>query len=615
MDNTKHSNVVDRPITCSDNDSLGMRGYAQALSQFIQSAQTPMTIALQGEWGSGKTSLMNSLRAMLCRKKKDGFYDKDDNEKEFLPVWINTWHYSLMKTPQEAVFDILCGIIRQIADCNESSNITERIKAIGGFMQRFATFGAKFALEKMRVNGDILDELKGDKSKDSTISSLKKEIQFLVNDVVNQYNNNKEHKSQEKNGQVKGFIVFVDDLDRIDPALAVELLELLKNLFDIEHCVFVLAIDYDVVIKGLKPKFGEFTEANSHEFRSFFDKIIQLPFTMPVATYQVEKFMKPSLCSIGFFDEQEYDQATSEQIADIISYSIGSNPRSLKRLINTLSLISILTERKSGVNGVNDHNAKLLKFAIVCVQIAYPSIYSRLIAFHDFTAWDNATATHLKLPPLTDEESDELTTLEEFDEDWELTLYRMCKCDPYLGKRCFSISRLLSEIRSLAGNAVIEDVMSDLLRLSNVTSVQSVENSSPAKEYKLNRDLSNYVYNNDVYSKKNDLVRQVVTDYIAMHPQVTYDELCMTFSVQSNMGRRFMKYEDYQAKMKEKGHVDFFGNYGKKDSIKTGDGICFLISSNWPLTSNGQPAEFARFLERCKAAGISIRQVSKQNKQ
>ena len=602
MSNQKISNVVDRPITEKDADSLGMGNYANALASFIQSAQTPMTIALQGEWGSGKTSLMNNLRGILCHGKDDKSGDKSNDK--FLPVWINTWHYSLMKTPQEAVLDILCSIIRQIAVCNEADNLTERIKAIGNLMRRFATFGAKLALEKAGVNGDIMDELKGDSAKDSTINALKKEIQILVNDVIKQH--------EETITPVKGFIVFVDDLDRIDPALAVELLELLKNIFDIEGCVFVLAIDYDVVIKGLKPKFGEFSEANSHEFRSFFDKIIQLPFTMPVATYAVDGFMKTSLCSIGFFDEKEYNDDTSRQVADIIGNSIGSNPRSLKRLINTLSLISILTANSKGVEGVNDHEAKLLKFAIVCIQIAYPGVYGRLISFPDFTHWDNATATHLKLPVLTEEEGDELTKLEEFDEDWEMVLYRMCKSDPYLSKRCFGISRLLSCIRSLVGEASIEDVMSDLLRLSNVTSVQSSENTSPIKEYKFNRDLSNYVYRDVEYSKKTDLVRQVVTDYIKAHPQVTYDELCETFRVQTNMARRFMKYVDYYAKMKEKGKVDFFGKYSEKDAIESGDGTRFLISSNWPLMSNGKEAEFAMFLERCKSVGIEIKQVSKQ---
>ncbi len=601
MNDQKISNVVDRPIVDKDVDGLGMNNYADALASFIQSAQTPMTIALQGEWGSGKTSLMNKLRGRLCCNK-EGKSDDKSNDK-FLPVWINTWHYSLMKTPQEAVLDILCSIIRQIADCNDAANLTERIKAIGNLMRRFATFGAKLALEKAGVNGDIMDELKGDSAKDSTINALKKEIQFLVNDAVNQHN--------EANTPVKGFIVFVDDLDRIDPALAVELLELLKNLFDIERCVFVLAIDYDVVIKGLKPKFGEFTEANSHEFRSFFDKIIQLPFTMPVATYAVDGLMKSSLTSIGFFDEKEYNDDTSRQVADIIGNSIGSNPRSLKRLINTLSLISILTANSKGVEGVNDNEAKLLKFAIVCIQIAYPSIYARLISFPDFTQWDNATATHLKLPALTDEESNELSELDEFNEDWERTLYRMCKCDPYLSKRCFSISHLLSDIKSLVGKASMEDVMSDLLRLSNVTSVQSSENTSPVKEYKFNRDLNNYVYNGIEYSKKTDLVRQVVADYIKAHPQATYDELCETFRVQTNMKRCFMPYDEYAAKKKQYGCVDFFGNYTKNDALRPGDDIRFLICSNWPLTTKGAPAEFARFLERCKSVGIEIKQVSK----
>lgn len=602
MNDQKISNVVDRPIVNMDADSLGMNNYAQALAFFIQSAQTPMTIALQGEWGSGKTSLMNNLRGRLCYDKDDKSGDKPSDK--FLPVWINTWQYSLMKTPQEAVLDILCSIIRQIADCNDAANLTERIKAIGNLMRRFATFGAKLALEKAGVNGDIMDELKGDSAKDSTINALKKEIQILVNEVI------KPHEGTIT--PVKGFIIFVDDLDRIDPALAVELLELLKNLFDIEGCVFVLAIDYDVVIKGLKPKFGEFTEANSHEFRSFFDKIIQLPFTMPVATYAVDGLMKSSLTSIGFFDEKEYNDDTSRQVADIIGNSIGSNPRSLKRLINTLSLISILTAEKEGVDGVNVHNAKLLKFAIVCIQIAYPSIYARLISFPDFTQWDNTTATHLKLPALTDEESNELSELDEFNEDWERTLYRMCKCDPYLSKRCFSISHLLSDIKSLVGKASMEDVMSDLLRLSNVTSVQSSENTSPVKEYKFNRDLNNYVYRDIEYSKKTDLVRQVVTDYIKAHPQATYDELCETFRVQTNMKRCFMPYDEYAAKKKQYGCVDFFGNYTKNDALRTGDDMRFLICSNWPLTTKGQPAEFAMFLERCKSVGIEIKQVSKQ---
>lgn len=83
---------------------------------------------------------------------------------------------------------------------------------------------------------------------------------------------------------------FIDDLDRINPENAVQILELLKNMFEVNNCIFVLAIDYDVVVKGLKAKFGSNTGDDDRAFRSFFDKIIQMPFSMPVGAYDITAF-------------------------------------------------------------------------------------------------------------------------------------------------------------------------------------------------------------------------------------------------------------------------------------------------------------------------------------
>ena len=44
------------------NDTLKLLPYAHALRDFIQECDTPMTIGIQGDWGIGKTSLMNMLR-------------------------------------------------------------------------------------------------------------------------------------------------------------------------------------------------------------------------------------------------------------------------------------------------------------------------------------------------------------------------------------------------------------------------------------------------------------------------------------------------------------------------------------------------------------------------
>ena len=63
----------DLPIESSDQDAFGMKSYVESLSEFIKECRTPMTIAIQGAWGTGKTSLMQLVEEKL---------DPDDKKKE-----------------------------------------------------------------------------------------------------------------------------------------------------------------------------------------------------------------------------------------------------------------------------------------------------------------------------------------------------------------------------------------------------------------------------------------------------------------------------------------------------------------------------------------------------
>ncbi len=110
------SSIIDVPRQHDQNDLFGINVYQDALIDFVKHTDTPITIALQGEWGSGKTSLMNLLRWNLC----------DDEGAPFYPIWINTWQYSLMKSPNQAIMSILDGIINQIGALNPSDRGAER---------------------------------------------------------------------------------------------------------------------------------------------------------------------------------------------------------------------------------------------------------------------------------------------------------------------------------------------------------------------------------------------------------------------------------------------------------------------------------------------------------
>jgi len=74
--------VSDRPLEAGDPDPLEFGAVALGLSRFLRNENTepPLTLAVTGEWGTGKSSLMNLLRADLA-----GY--------GFRPVWFNAWHH------------------------------------------------------------------------------------------------------------------------------------------------------------------------------------------------------------------------------------------------------------------------------------------------------------------------------------------------------------------------------------------------------------------------------------------------------------------------------------------------------------------------------------------
>ena len=90
------SNLIDVPRLDGASDLLGVDKYTTALIKFISTASMPITMAIQGEWGSGKTSLMNQVRYHLCDET-----EKMDTSKPYHGIWINTWQYSLMKSPKK----------------------------------------------------------------------------------------------------------------------------------------------------------------------------------------------------------------------------------------------------------------------------------------------------------------------------------------------------------------------------------------------------------------------------------------------------------------------------------------------------------------------------------
>ena len=71
-------------------------------------------------------------------------------------------------------------------------------------------------------------------------------------------------------------IVMIDELDRCRPSYAVELLEVAKHLFSVDHIVFVLAVNRSELAHSIKALYGEDFDAQGY-LRRFFDVDFRLP--------------------------------------------------------------------------------------------------------------------------------------------------------------------------------------------------------------------------------------------------------------------------------------------------------------------------------------------------
>ncbi|NJK31846.1 MAG: hypothetical protein HC927_05190 [Deltaproteobacteria bacterium] len=333
-------------------DLLGLDSHANALASFIKKCSTPMTIGVQGDWGSGKTSLMNLVRAKL------------GNERA-LNIWFNTWQYSQFGNEERLASSMLINLMHKVKVEGKPS------KQVWHNASRFVRAVVQAAAASKGVEGKaLLDAIEGKSGLDDAglFEQMKDDFSEVIKDILEQ---------GRSSAGIERVVIYIDDLDRLAPAKAVELLEAVKNLIDVPGCVFVLAIDYDVVIRGLRQRKGyAFDEGREDEGKNFFDKIIQVPYRMPVERYRTQDFLKNHY--IRVYGELSKPAATffEERSAGLIRLSVGNNPRGLKRALNIHSLFSHLIS--TGDEGEVGEDGRIVTLVLAFVQVAMPGMYSVL---------------------------------------------------------------------------------------------------------------------------------------------------------------------------------------------------------------------------------------------
>lgn len=441
---------TDKPIEKTVNDTFGIKSYVDGLCSFILNCDTPMTISIQGDWGSGKTSMMNMIKEKISN--------------DVCPIWFNTWQFSQFKMQDELSTSLIYSLLAELDYSKDN------IKKVFGFLSGAAKLATGIITEKVAggyLAGEITDAMSNSSYDYATeIKSLKNKFQDAINEKLRAENKER-------------VVIFVDDLDRLQPEKAIELLEVLKIFLDCENCVYILAVDYEVVTQGIKKKFG--SSVDEQKGKSFFDKIIQLPFKMPVAQYNISKYIANMLAKMNI----EADKATVIDYVDMISLSVGCNPRSIKRLFNTYLLLDIIIKRSFSKSDRDTSNKQL--FAIICMQTEFDSMYrymvsnrdtldgNMLIEFENNITFDNDLITELE----TENETE---------------LLRMSR---FMTK----FNQLLKDENNVISDESV-DKLKNLLSFSTVTSV----NVNDSYEVKTDYDWKYRYINKDIVTHVNSVL-------------------------------------------------------------------------------------------------------------
>lgn len=424
-------------------DDLGFGPYVEAVKEFITADSTdpPLSISIEGEWGSGKSSFMNQLKESLDKEGKK-------------TVQFNPWKYE----ENEAVWSSFA--LKFIDDLKSELGIIERSqKKYHLIYRRYIDNSDRWAQAKLLFTfvafavpaiaillvwlnfgaGLITDNLDVPQQSRAiwyvviasggslaTILAYTRIWGRLRSDFSGSLESNLvEYAKDPDYGQKTGFIeafhrdfddildvyvgeneriyVFIDDLDRCSVPEAANLMQSINLLLsDDSRVVFILGLDRGRVAAGVAAKHSDLLEflgdeqttyPNNIQFGyQYLEKFIQIPFLVPEPKgSDIQSLIKGSNGNYSDPEESidEYWHEITERhgeklddIVDMAAPALGNNPRQVKRFINLLQLRTVLARIEDVLSLETTDNPDVVTLPqlakFVLISIQWPQLISKM---------------------------------------------------------------------------------------------------------------------------------------------------------------------------------------------------------------------------------------------
>lgn len=404
-------------------DFLNNEAIAQTIiSMLREHPDRPVTLGVHGDWGAGKSSVLEMIEA--------GFED----DKKTLCIKFNGWRFQGFEDAKIALIEgIVTGLVEKRPALRKAAGaLKDTFKRIdwlkvakkGGGLAWTAFTGIPTPDQIQGVVAgakSLLSDpakLATKENADAVIGQLDGLIKPAetkhVPEEVEEFR--KAFDNLLKEASVEQLVVLIDDLDRCLPDTAIETLEAVRLFVFTERTAFVVAADEAMIEYAVRKHFPDLPDTTGPRdyARNYLEKLIQVPFRIP-ALGETETRIYVTLLLVGAtlgdddadfqklitsarerlkrpWENAALDAATvktalgakatkvqemltlSDQIGPILAHGTKGNPRQIKRFLNAL----VLRKRIAEARGFGDDVELPILAKLMLAERFVPSLFDQI---------------------------------------------------------------------------------------------------------------------------------------------------------------------------------------------------------------------------------------------